>query len=517
MARQPHSTSWPVVEGFTDHRSFRPGESVGVRCSGRGETFAVEVRRVGATDDIVWTTDGVPVDEQPVPADSYRVGCDWPVTLEIRTEEDWRPGFYLVTLRGSVEGLDDRRRSESHAYFVLRSAESEPTRPLLVLSTNTWNAYNEWGGRCLYSGATEVSFRRPMERGYFSRAADRDGFDGRLASIDDEDPEHTRLQDYQRDHRLPLWTDSSGWFNWERRFVRFAEEAGVELDYALDIDLHGDPTLLEGRRLVTFVGHSEYWTWEMRDTLDAFVASGGNLAVFSGNTCFWQVRIDDDSHVMTCFKGTARFRDPVAQGADRSRLTSMWSDPWIQRPENHTIGLSFTRGGYHRVGQAVPRGAGAYTIHRPDHWALEGTGLCFGDQLGAAAQVVSYEVDGCAIALENGRAIPTGEDGTPTDLEIIGLAPARLISITDDRCEAPRALWADTSPPGDLEGVATVLFGDAMAANADRLAHGNCVMAMFTNGGTVFNAGSTDWAYGLDDDPIVQRITMNVLNRLTAG
>ena len=58
MARQPHSTSWPVVEGFTDHRSFRPGESVGVRCSGRGETFAVEVRRVGATDDIVWTTDG---------------------------------------------------------------------------------------------------------------------------------------------------------------------------------------------------------------------------------------------------------------------------------------------------------------------------------------------------------------------------------------------------------------------------------------------------------------------------
>jgi hypothetical protein len=40
-------------------------------------------------------------------------------------------------------------------------------------------------------------------------------------------------------------------------------------------------------------------------------------------------------------------------------------------------------------------------------------------------------------------------------------------------------------------------------------------MGTFTRGrGTVFNAGTTDWAYGLDDDPIVQRITHNVVDRL---
>ena len=32
------------------------------------------------------------------------------------------------------------------------------------------------------------------------------------------------------------------------------------------------------------VGHDEYWSWEMRDAVEGFVAAGGNVAFFSGNT-----------------------------------------------------------------------------------------------------------------------------------------------------------------------------------------------------------------------------------------
>ena len=42
-------------------------------------------------------------------------------------------------------------------------------------------------------------------------------------------------------------------------------------------------------------------------------------------------------------------------------------------------------------------------------------------------------------------------------------------------------------------------------------------MGAFSRGGTVFNAGSADWAYGLDDDPLVQRVTANVLDRLSGS
>ena len=39
-------------------------------------------------------------------------------------------------------------------------------------------------------------------------------------------------------------------------------------------------------------------------------------------------------------------------------------------------------------------------------------------------------------------------------------------------------------------------------------------MGVFERGGTVFNAGVTDWAYGLDGDRLVQEVTRNVLTRL---
>src|SRR5690606_23911337 len=168
---------------------------------------------------------------------------------------------------------------------------------------------------------------------------------------------------------------------------------------------------------------------------------GGRWAVFSGNTCFWQVRLDAGTRAMTCFKGSARGRDPI-RDTDPSRLTSMWSDPLIGRPENLTIGLSFTRGGYAHVGDATPRSAGGFEIQRPDHWALAGTGLRYGDQLGAADTVVGYEVDGCQLTMRDGVLVPTGADGTPPDLQVIGTAPARLLSITDEVCEAPASIWA---------------------------------------------------------------------------
>ena len=109
------------------------------------------------------------------------------------------------------------------------------------------------------------------------------------------------------------------------------------------------------------VGHDEYWSWGMRDALDAHIAAGGNAAIFSGNTCFWQVRFEDDGRAMTCFKYRAD-EDPVLGTPDERFLSGPWSDRRVGRPETSTIGLTFTRGGYSRYGLGVPRASGA--LHR---------------------------------------------------------------------------------------------------------------------------------------------------------
>ncbi len=532
-ARHPHYTRWPIVEGYADRQSVVAGDEVPLRLAGRGGSVSVEVTRIGVDRQTRWSAGGVDVDDHPVPDRAWADGCDWPAALAVPTGADWPSGFYEIALRSDAADdgpTHDREpgRNRSEAFVVVRPAPAAtPGDLLVVLSTNTWNAYNQWGGRCLYSGADRVSFARPLERGYVRRpsAPDEVDYDGRVADIEDPpDPEHRRLVAYQAAGRWPLWTASSGWHNWERRFVRWAEAAGYRVDVATNRDLEDDPDLLDRYRLVVSVGHDEYWTWGMRDTLDRWVAAGGNHAIFSGNTCFWQVRYADDGRTMIAHKGRARFEDSVRR-RDPERLTSMWSDPLIGRPETSTIGLTFSRGGYHRVGHAVAGGAGGYTVHRPEHWAFDGTGLAAGDVLGAGAFVVGYEVDGCALAMvDDGRSggprpVPTGVDGAPASLEILATAPARLISITEDRCEAPVALWASTDPPGDLEGVAMILHDTASPTveQLDELGAGHAVIGSFTRGdGTVFNVGSTDWAYGLDGDETIRRVTANVLDRFLA-
>lgn len=502
----PHFTRVAATEAYTTHRSFRPGDAVPVHATSRSGHVDVQVTSAGG-DTVFWQCTGVPIADHPVPDRAWARGCGWPVAFEVPTEQSWPPGLYLVWF--TAAGGQGDREVQNPAWFVLGGAA--PERPLLVLATNTWNAYNQWGGRCMYSGAVELSFERPLEHGYLVRPTDPDGFDGRIASVVAGDVEHERLQRYQADHGVPLWTASSGWFSFERRFVAWAAVHDVELDYALDIDLHTDPSVLHGRSALLTVGHSEYWSAAMRDHVDAWVHGGGRWAILSGNTCFWQVRMDEA--VMTCHKGRARRDDPAMRG-DRSTLTSMWSDPIVGRPENESIGLSFTRGGYHRIGRAVPDGPGGYTVHRPEHWSLAGTGVAAGDVIGSGPITVGYEVDGCALDGADPPS-PTGEDGTPIDLEVIASAPARLISITDDVCEAPVALWAGVDPPGDLEGTSMILFGDASPVNVARIAHGRCVMGSFGRGdGEVFNAGSADWVHGLAD-PVISRITANVVGRFT--
>jgi hypothetical protein len=219
------------------------------------------------------------------------------------------------------------------------------------------------------------------------------------------------------------------------------------------------------------------------------------------------VRLTDDGTAMIGYKD--RFeRDPVYGTPDQHRLTSMWSDQLVGRPENAMTGVSFVRGGYHRIGRTVSSGAGGYTVYEPEHWAFAGTDAAYGDLIGARGVVVGYECDGCDFVLRDGRATPTGADGTPADFTILGIAPAQHFH----RDNAPR-----TPRPQDRterEFIAWRALGGDDEATADTIARGHAVMGVHEPGGFVFTAGTTDWACGLTgQDPEIEQITRNLLDR----
>jgi hypothetical protein len=324
----------------------------------------------------------------------------------------------------------------------------------------------------------------------------------------------------QLNHLSP-WAGSAGWPDWELPFIQWAEAEGYAIDVATNADLEDHPGLLSkhgdlGYRLMLSVGHDEYWSGPMRDTVEAFIAGGGNVVFFSGNTSLWQVRFEDragegPAATMIGFKG--RFKDDPCYRNDRmGELTSLWSDHLVGRPENHMTGVSFVRGGYHRIGKRVTNGSGAYTIHRPDHWMFDGTGLDYGDMLGADATVVGYECDGCDFTYRDGLPYPTGKDGTPAGFEILGTVPAA--HFTRETATRP----PKPSEPSEIEFIASRVFDSRDPEAVERIAHGHAVLGTYTSagGGTVVTSGSTDWAHGLAGrDLQVERITRNILDRLS--
>jgi hypothetical protein len=447
-----------VIEGYTDRLSYVAGEPINFHIATTASRYSLEITRLGARPESVLKRSDLPGRAFPIPEDASSQGCGWPASFQLTVPAEWRSGYYNVNLRVADNGGKfvgrNRRTAEVDIFFIVRSARPGKDTPILLeLSTNTYNAYNNWGGSSLYA--------------YHGRA----NLQGHRVSF----------------HRPP----ASQFRQWELPFVAWAERNGFALDYCANSDLEFHPELLAPYKLILSVGHDEYWSAPMRDRLEEFIGRGGNVAFFSGNTCCWQVRSEDEGRALTCWKQGYNL-DPLFRTSDQSTLTTLWSHHLVRRPENQLTGVGFLHGGYHLSHGQFMDGKGAFRVHRPDHWVFAGTRLEPGDEFGAKHTVVGYECDGCEFVLEDGLPVPTHKDGTPEGFVILATCPARWHP--DD------ALWYERFPREPS--------GDP--------ALGAAVLGLYQRGGTVFTVGSTDWAHGLrGGDEVVERITRNVLERLS--
>lgn len=479
-----------MLDAYCWPQSGRPGETISLAISGDVGACRVDIMRIGERVETVHTIDDVSVAEQPVPDDVAVNGCGWAATAEITIDASWTTGFHLVRLTAANGESCD-------AFLVVRPAE--PGDTLLVLSTSTWAAYNDWGGPSFYTGGHRSSQLRPLPAGFLDKPRP-DYF--RMAGFLDMDRDDRRghFADYS------LWSCAAGFANWERLFVEWAEREGLALDYATSLDLAQAPELLDPYSVYVSVGHDEYWSASMRDHVEGWVDGGGHAVFLSGNTAFWQVRFEgDEDHQVVGYKLDFD-QDPVVGTAEEPSVSTMWSDPLTGRPENEMTGVSFTRGGYAHVRHA-PRGSGGYTVWQPDHPYFEGVDLITGDTLGGDPVIVGYECDGTELMLVDGRPVATGAGGTPANFEVLGTAPAHLWATEEGAPGLP-----DTYV-GELNWVAERLGGADTAENRAKFGSGRAVMGCFDRGeGSVFTVGCTDWAYGLVD-PAVSQVTRNVIGK----
>jgi hypothetical protein len=502
---------------YTDSFSYAPGEVVRIHTATTAAKYDLIIYRDGAEETVVLGWEGLPGRFHPTPPDASVNGCDWPVAVEFEVPPRWRSGGYIARIR--AQG-DEGIWIDHHFPFAIRShGPSVHGALLLVTCTATWVAYNDWGGSNFYEGVAGearnqpspiVSTLRPFSRGFAWLPKGAPRIPLRQPPTLGEAPRYPHME-WAYANGFSKKYASAGWATYERHFARWAETQGFTVDVATQHDLHRFPGLLDGYSCVVFVGHDEYWTWEMRDAVDAYVDRGGHVARFAGNFT-WQIRIEANGTRQVGYKSAAETSDPVRATERRHLLTASWEDVAVARPGALTFGLNGSSGIYAGWGACVPRGSGGFTVYRPEHWAFEGTDLYYGDQLGAEAKVFGYEVDGCDYTFRNGLPYPTGIDGAPDNLQILAMGLATT-SEADHRNPGSVLFIGDL----DAQAIAHWRLRRSDEAAVDSVRRGSGMIACFDRGrGSVFNAGSCEWVAGLiARDPFVERLTRNVLARFT--
>jgi N,N-dimethylformamidase beta subunit-like, C-terminal/Abnormal spindle-like microcephaly-assoc'd, ASPM-SPD-2-Hydin/Cep192 domain 4 len=365
------------IEGYASLTSVNRGGQISFFVNTVDPTYTIRIFRMGWYQGLgarlVLTTGSLPGVAQTLPTPDPTTGlieCNWTspyvLTLDSSTDpaSNWVSGVYVALLTGSSG-------KQSYIVFVVRD-DSRASNYFFECAVDTYEAYNNWGGKSLYSfnsvnsnPAVKVSFNRPYgagsEGGY--------GHDGAGDFIE----------------------------GWEYDAVRFLEHGGYDVTYGTDVDVHENSNLLLSHKADLIFGHSEYWSWQMRANVVAARDQGVSLGIFAANTCYWQIRFEPstlNSAVDRTIVGYKDFAtssqapgpDPdytACTGGDSSLcqyVTVRWREAPVNMPENAFVGVMY----------AIDPVDGDILITNASSWVFKSTGLQDNDTLPG---LLGYEVD----------------------------------------------------------------------------------------------------------------------------
>jgi N,N-dimethylformamidase len=344
-------------------------------------------------------------------------------------------------------------RGESGAFFSfpLVVAPKHPQNPVAILaSTNTWNAYNAFGGRSNYIMAARmidepiVNAKSDLPRYQLSDYGEwKSGPEFAPLSFDRPEPYNhvpegvectDPIEGRQACHLAPA----------EWRLLGWLERQGYPYDLYADHHLHSGILKLEAYRALILNTHPEYWSEEMYRAVKSWVFErGGKLLYLGGNGLNCKIEFLDDGRAMRCLNGWPEGYESRFHAAVES--------------EANLLGVVFSDAG---AMTSAP-----YEVVAAEHWVFGGTGLRRGDLFGTK---ILHERYG------------DGASGHETD-KISASSPEHTLLLA-------RGLNPD-------DGGAHLVYFET------------------PGGGAVFSAGSITYPTGLLCDPPTSRMTANVMER----
>jgi hypothetical protein len=437
------------IQGFATAISVNRGESVHFKIDTDAALYHLEIYRMGFYGGAGARLVAI---QRPSALLQTQPPCGFDPSVNLLDCGNWAESAAWSVPSDAASGIyfaklvrDSGPIGASHVFFVVRD-DASTSQVLYQTSDTTWQAYNNYGGVSLYQGdAVKVSYNRPF--------VTRDVFGGQS------------------------WV-----FNAEYPMVRWIEANGYDTSYLTGVDADQNGALLTHHTVFMSSGHDEYWSGSQRANVEAAVASGMNLAFFSGNGMYWKTRWEDNDRTLVCYKETVDKVDPSPA------WTGLWRDPRFSppsdggRPENAVRGTLYAQRSDLAI--TVPAADGKMRFWRNTTVAQQSPG----QTATLPNNTLGYEWDedldtGGGGAIEQTYGLP------PTGAQF---RPAGLVELSTTTAGGPGPLQAGGTDP-ELQAP-----GAKVGAAATTTVTHHMTLYRTPSGALVFSSGTVQWSWGLD-------------------
>jgi len=431
-----------TLSGFGSKISVNHGDSIDFYVTTTAPSLKIDIYRTGyyngAGARLITSLGSFTGVHQAVPTPDKVTGIiscsSWTKTTTLSIPSSWVTGVYLAKLTSSTG-------NSSFIFFVVRNDGGHEAVDFQT-SVTTYQAYNAWGGTSLYNNNTNLSI-------YKGPHATKVSFDRPFSPGDSNGAGH--------------------YFFFEYKFVYWLESKGYDVTYTTDVDTDTNVNPLTNHRAFLSVGHDEYWSKGMRDNVQAAINAGVNVAFFSANDIYWQIRFEANAagvadRVEVGYKDFATDTNPPGPdpqwNVNNAIVTTNWREAPVNEPENAVMGVMFED-------QTLNEQSYPFVVENASNWVYAGTGFVNGSSVPG---IVGYEYD---------KVFTNGF--TPSGITVLGNSP--LVGYSGENTVSNATLYTASS------------------------------------GARVFASGTIEWSWGLANiqgntaaNTGIQKMTSNILD-----
>tara|TARA_B100001059_G_scaffold236815_1_gene290821 strand:- start:5184 stop:7073 length:1890 start_codon:yes stop_codon:yes gene_type:complete len=303
------------IEGYLSKSSFDKNETVNVMVNTIDESFSINIytyKDFLLNNNPIISDSNIQGKIQNTNIKSFAYGCDWEPSYNFKISDSWKKGIYII----KIKTTNTLYNNIFYLFFILKNNTIIQQKNVVLINTNTHNAYNTWNGYYSYFNKTKYGYLNNDNEYILDIKTCYYNYSSKTKKLPSETKYSTgpkgvsKIVSFKRpnrriseeiknkyyifnEYKIVNKYRYSHLFIGESYLLDWLDNNNIDYDLIDDMDLHLNTVNLNQYNNIILNCHPEYWSNEMFKTFTEF-SINNNIIALSGNNIYRKVFIKDN-------------------------------------------------------------------------------------------------------------------------------------------------------------------------------------------------------------------------------